>query len=75
MIVALTEQHSGWIIPPKNEFYARATSLLSYTAGGALSPIRVKQPGALFEQLSSWHRKLESQDYGNEAIMVRFFLL
>ncbi len=36
-------------------FCARATtSLLSRAVGGALSPIRVKWPAALLEQLSSW---------------------
>ncbi len=33
-----------------------ATLLLSRSAGGALSPIRMKQPGVLLEQLSSWRQ-------------------
>ncbi len=41
-------------------FYARATTLLSRAAGGALSPIRVKQPGALLEYSSSWRIALTS---------------
>ncbi len=36
------------------------SSLLLRTVGGALSPIRVRQPGALLEQLSSWRCALSA---------------
>ncbi len=35
--------------------YARATSLLSRAAGGALSPFRVKKPGAQLENFSDYN--------------------
>ncbi len=40
-----------------------------------MSPIRVKQSGALFEQLSSWRGKLELLGCDNEVNMVHFFLI
>ncbi len=35
-------------------FYARETSLLSRAPDGAMSPFRVKQPGAYLEHFCSW---------------------